>query len=80
MIISSFSRNISLTEELLCCDLSGNSLSSEKSHQNTFLSNYFALKGCVSYRRSKRQHSASPLRLTFNTIAVKPLITSLLWH
>lgn len=30
MIISSFSRNISLTKELLCCDLYGDSLSQKK--------------------------------------------------
>lgn len=51
MITSSFSRNISLTEELLCCDLSGNSLSSGKKQSEHILDNSFALEGYISYRQ-----------------------------
>jgi len=77
MIISSFSRNTSLTEELLCCDVYDNNFISVKRHQNTCFSNYFSSKGYVSCRWSKRQYSASPLRLPINAITVNPLITSL---
>lgn len=44
MIISSFSRNTSLTKELLCCDLCGNSLSSEKKPSEHILEQLFCFE------------------------------------